>query len=450
MRARFTGALVVLALVLAALVSWQAPAQSSAVTGAVSETKIGLILQCAGVTSCTAAACHNAGSPRANPRSEYSIWFDQDRHARAFAVLGEKRSEIILRNLSAGRKVRPAQQETICLKCHALAPELAGTEQAHLNMDGVSCERCHGRAEKWLSIHYLPAWQQKSDEAKMQFGMTPIKNLLYRARQCAECHIGAPQNDLNHDLYAAGHPPLYYEFSAFLHNMPKHWSEREDKAHYPDLELRAWAVGQLTSAQAALDLLAGRAENKQNPWPEFAEYNCYACHHSLRADRPALGITHHGQRISGVLPWNSWFTALLPDAVDAFFSRHELKLLNQQLTVLRQEMEKPLPNREQVAGKASSIAHQLGEFLRNSEQLRYDEAMLRRLTERLADQSGYAAPADWEQATQVYLARAALYRAQRDFDPGYANPILQRNLENMKRKLRFPQGFNSPALFDRK
>ncbi|HEV3446661.1 MAG TPA: multiheme c-type cytochrome [Gemmataceae bacterium] len=446
---RLAGSLVLLAVLAAALVAWQAPAQAPDEALPVTDSRPHVPLKCQGVSSCTAAACHNAGGPDGSKRSEYTTWFRHDRHAHAFAVLGGKQSEIIARNLAAGGKIVPAKENTLCLKCHALAPELAGKKHAYVNDDGVSCESCHGRAEKWLSIHYLPEWQKKSDEDKLHYGMTPTKNLVYRAKQCAACHVGSPENDLNHDLYAAGHPPLYYEFSAFLGSMPKHWSEQEEKARYPDLELRAWAVGQLTSAQAALELLAARAEHKQKPWPEFAEYNCYACHHSLRVGSPSTPIAGPGRRTPGALPWNSWFTALLPDAVSAFSNDRESKLLGQQVTTLGQQMEQPLPNREQVAGEASSLAHQLGRLLSSSERLRYDEATLRALIGKLPDQAGYVAPADWEQAAQAYLAGAAVYRTRRDLHPGYANALLKRTLDDLRRRLEVPDRYENRAGFDK-
>ena len=50
---------------------------------------------------------------------------------------------------------------------------------------------------------------------------------------------------------------------------------------------KAWLVGRTAHAEAACKLLASRAtrsaSDPRTPWPEFAEYNCAACHHNLRA-----------------------------------------------------------------------------------------------------------------------------------------------------------------------
>jgi hypothetical protein len=56
-----------------------------------------------------------------------------------------------------------------------------------------------------------------------------------------------------------------------------------DHKKYSDFEARAWLLGQVVSAKAALDLLKYRADPEHGkPWPEFAEYGCFACHHNLQ------------------------------------------------------------------------------------------------------------------------------------------------------------------------
>src|SRR5207249_2939948 len=120
---------------------------------------------------------------------------------------------------------------------------------------------------------------------------------------------GLPSRDVNHDLIAAGHPRLNFEFGAFLANLPPHWKE---KTHKPEEchNARTWAVGQVVAAQAALELLADRADpKKEKPWPEFAEYGCYACHHDLGEPswRQQRG---YGGRTPGALPWSNWYFAM--------------------------------------------------------------------------------------------------------------------------------------------
>ena len=45
--------------------------------------------------------------------------------------------------------------------------------------------------------------------------------------------------------------------------------------------MRAWAVGQATALAQGMRLLGTRAAQS---WPEFAELECYQCHHDLRLE----------------------------------------------------------------------------------------------------------------------------------------------------------------------
>ena len=116
--------------------------------------------------------------------------------------------------------------------------------------------------------------------------MRPTKDLLARGETCAECHVGLGSADVNHDLIAAGHPRLNFEYGSQLAKLPKHWRVDDDKARHPDYEAKVWALGQVLAAKASLDLLESRAsrslpDDSTTPWPEFAEYSCFSCHHEL-------------------------------------------------------------------------------------------------------------------------------------------------------------------------
>jgi hypothetical protein len=151
---------------------------------------------------------------------------------------------------------------------------------------GVGCESCHGEAKDWLEAHTSPKWKLLTAAAKRARGMTPTWDILGYATRCAGCHVdgaaaeGLPLRDVNHDLIAAGHPRLQFELTAYLANLPQHWSVATEKKKLASFEAEAWVLGQLASARAALELLDYRARTTA-PWPEFAEYDCSACHHNL-------------------------------------------------------------------------------------------------------------------------------------------------------------------------
>jgi hypothetical protein len=232
--------------------------------------------QYVGAGSCSASGCHNANFTHGVKGSEFTAWMTRDPHGRAYEGLFGERARHIQQKM---RSNRAAHEERRCLLCH-VAPEYDAIKSpAYFVTDGVSCESCHGPAKQWLPIHHLDAWKSKSPAEKATFGMADTRTLPGRAQMCARCHVGAGGMDVDHDLVAAGHPRLYFEFAAFHAHMPHHWKDAEYS------EVQAWGAGQLATTDATLKLLADRA--KAGPWPEFALQDCASCHHNLdgRADR---------------------------------------------------------------------------------------------------------------------------------------------------------------------
>jgi len=211
-----------------------------------------------------------------------------------------------------------------CLACHS-NPSLAtqGTADPHivsLRLEGVGCESCHGNASGWLRDH--TTWKYDTHAEYASVGMTPLFDIGDRAMTCLGCHVGAPADpargyavrDMNHDMIAAGHPRLDFDFAEFHRELPKHWQEKErtptgTNSRGPAFEARKWLVGRVAQAETACKLLADRAERAKSndprtPWPELAEFNCAACHHDLpepwRSDPKELA-----SRTLGSLRWQT-------------------------------------------------------------------------------------------------------------------------------------------------
>src|SRR5487761_926519 len=71
-----------------------------------------------GVASCAGSTCHGAVQPLKGSnieQNEYITWSRHDKHAKAYAVLGEERSQRMARNLC----LTDACTSEICLDCHA-------------------------------------------------------------------------------------------------------------------------------------------------------------------------------------------------------------------------------------------------------------------------------------------------------------------------------------------
>lgn len=244
-----------------------------------------------GPGSCSAVACHGAIRPVPGARilqTEYSTWVAMDRHARATEVLGNTVSQRMARILGIGN----ALQAQKCLVCHSLDVPAAARGR-NFATEGVSCEACHGPATGWLGYHVT---KDAKHEESVKRGMYDTKDVVKRTDKCLTCHLGTSEKFVDHEMIAAGHPDLVFELEAFSAAMPRHWREPAAgaDAYKP---VRTFAVGQLVHFRASLDRLGRRV--KGPVWPEYAELDCFACHHSLtRAEdswRQAQGYEHRAR-----------------------------------------------------------------------------------------------------------------------------------------------------------
>ncbi len=210
-------------------------------------------LQLTGSASCSSAACH--GGPRAgvlvdaSPRgAEYPIWLANDPHGKSWRTVCSDASVGIMEKLGilrAGSIVNQAAFDN-CLACHNTTRKFSEPRSGQFHSEGVGCASCHGPSERWYGNHYrLPL----DDLTAADVGLVPTSNLLGRARMCAACHVGDRDRDMNHDIIAAGHPALYYEFATFHNRLPKHWREPQQSAT-PDFEARLWLAGQIAGLDA--------------------------------------------------------------------------------------------------------------------------------------------------------------------------------------------------------
>jgi hypothetical protein len=193
----------------------------------------------------------------------------------------EERSRQIVARLGESA----AHENVRCLACHVNPSVATRADEVALHLEGVDCEACHGNAGTWIASHTTD-----------QTGMAKLASTAERAKVCAGCHVGAPKSetaplrDVNHDLIAAGHPRLNFDYLTYLRALPPHWteSERTPQGRRPrNPDVADAAIGSAAVAGASLHLLADRAT--RGPWPEFADFDCSACHHDLPGNRPSAG-----------------------------------------------------------------------------------------------------------------------------------------------------------------
>jgi hypothetical protein len=405
----------------------------------------------AGTASCSARGCHGALGPRSGQAPDAPVQLDEftkwisssDPHTRAFEVLFAKRSRDIARRLG----IKDASQSARCLACHTnpLAAEPQGPEARRETFRaersfGVGCEACHGAAGNWLAKHTTADWQRYDAAKKAGFGMVPVHDLSALGRTCAGCHVGAPPGkegvvrDVNHDLIAAGHPRLAFDLDAFLANLPPHWNLKAKKPA-PTEAAQLWALGQLTSAEAALHLLAHRARSVSSgqPWPEFSEYDCFACHHDLNGTSWRQSEKHYGKRLPGSLPWGDWYFSM-PLLLAEQLPDEKTKAGIEQL---RRLMGRPLPEAAKVVEQADSLADSLARLRR---QLAAQPVDAKALRAQLAERAAQGAETSWDAAEQFYQAAWALKETTpaAEFEKAFADLTRARAL---------PAGLDSPQTF---
>jgi hypothetical protein len=427
-----------------------------------------------GSGSCAARACH--GNPtitrRGESNSAYVIWLSSDPHAQAYAVLSTPEAQHMAEALGLGAATKADR----CLACHSLSiggahpAAAAGVNPAALLADGVGCEACHGPAEKYLAEHTLNRWHRPGDpKFDPSFGMTDTANIGPRAAICAGCHVGQPDaegrpwRDVNHDLIAAGHPRLNFEFSAYMANLPPHWNVNRDPERFE--ELHSWIAGQLASGEAALKLLESRASSAATlpkagertlvpgVWPELSEYDCYSCHHDLRGN--GWRQSYHSSIAAdertanppapprGSPGWGTWYFQgpRLLAATSAVMPKPSGSDWLESLNGLAATMQTALPNAstarqetESCSAKLAASSSAIGQLFASSTPA--DQAALRKEVLRSLDsQFQRRRPRDWDEFVQYYLALVAIDRSQAKGSSARAAELL----EAIRNRLSFPR-----------
>ena len=215
----------------------------------------------------------------------------KDKHARAAAVLTNPVATPMAKSWRRCDKITPTPPPR-CLACHSLnAPDLDQRARAAFDYtDGVSCEACHGPASNWLGSHTTrdksagPAGRDRVYAESVSVGMRDLRDPVSRAENCLTCHLGSPEKFVDHQMIAAGHPDLYFELASFSAAMPRHWKEPGGDLFPGDpwVEFRTlFDSGKPSSCRSRSSAWSCTPKRITNPRPDYADLDCFACHHSL-------------------------------------------------------------------------------------------------------------------------------------------------------------------------
>jgi hypothetical protein len=308
-----------------------------------------------GPGSCGSTSCHGGVRPRSDNavlQNEYTTWTLHDKHSRAASLLtnevGTRMGKIL--------GIVPSQSQR-CLVCHSLnVPEDQKTRSFDTG-DGVSCEACHGPASNWLGPHTTRGWKY---EQSLSLGMNDLRDPVKRTENCLRCHLGDSTRSVDHELIAAGHPDLYFELNSFTAVMPAHWKEINKDPFY---DLRLLATGQGVALRENLKRIA---RNASKFWPEYAELDCFACHHSLVGARDSWRQARgYPDRRPGNPAWNSSryavFRVILSQVDSGAASRLEagLKRVDELVSDIRANPAQISQAAEAAAATADEVAKQM-------------------------------------------------------------------------------------------
>jgi hypothetical protein len=260
-----------------------------------------------GASTCDGASCHSKPEARKEPPylMEYTSWsavqdngIPYDRHSYAFKRLkpkergGDDKSASIMAKLNEIEKTTDtAETSERCLTCHGVSvhdygvghknPGAAVGKHKELQggkyraEDGVSCDGCHGPAEKWLKKHDKKNWTISewtklggkaggSQKLYDEYGIYYSKDPELWANQCVRCHLRIDTNMLD-----AGHPDLNpFELFGQSQQVP-HWRDYTTATPGPELPgagpmhpATIWATGQTAALRSALEQVEARAKAK--------------------------------------------------------------------------------------------------------------------------------------------------------------------------------------------
>ncbi|MGA3194191.1 MAG: multiheme c-type cytochrome [Terriglobales bacterium] len=389
-----------------------------------------------GPGGCAASSCHGSVQPKSTThifQNEYTIWIAQDKHARAFSVLQNNVSQRIGKILVIGS---PAQAPK-CLACHALyAPPDQQAQTFELG-DGVSCESCHGPASGWLGPHTTKNW---SHEKSLQLGMYDTRNLEKRTTKCLTCHLGTAEKFVDHEMIAAGHPDLTFELGLFTFAMPRHWKTPEHDD--PWQQVRAWGVGQAVQLRESLNRLSRRALGPV--WPEYAELECFACHHSLtRPEDSWRQQRGYAGRLPGSPPWNESRVVVFRDLVEEISPNASMQV-NDEVSRLASLINQPDGNREQIvaaAARASSFADQI---VKQVDAQSFDSALTLRLMRRVAADGPAISMEGERSAEQAAMTLDSLFRASNQNVKSANSAELRAAIDGLFSQLQDPSAYSAP------
>jgi len=386
-----------------------------------------------GPGSCSSPSCHGGVQLRDQTsvlQNEYSTWVVRDKHAHAFVNLTTPVGTRIAKIMG----LPSPDSAPRCLACHALDVPAEQRARTFDLTDGVGCENCHGPASAWLGPHTTRGWNY---DKSLELGMHNVRDLVKRTETCLGCHLGTPEKSVDHELIAAGHPDLYFELDSFLSVMPQHWNETDKD---PWFAVRAMAVGQAVQLREQLKRVAREAQG--GIWPEYAELDCFACHHNLVAAKDSWRQERgYADRRPGNAPWNLSRYVVLRHVIEEADSgaaqqlKAEVGKMYALVTALNSD-------RQQIASQATSASALADRLAQRLNAMKFDPAMTMRLLKSVAADGSAIAEQGERPAEQATMALDSLFVAYSKNTKLSNEPLIRAAINGLFQQLEDPSAYN--------
>lgn len=134
--------------------------------------------------------------------------WERSRHATSFSTLA---NSVAARQMAKviGMKPENITTNASCVRCHFTQEKLAGAVQTTA---AVSCESCHGGAEKWIDVHNSKSLSRTERISQScAAGMKHPGTIFATANSCYECHVVDDEQLVN----KAGHPAMSNGFELY-------------------------------------------------------------------------------------------------------------------------------------------------------------------------------------------------------------------------------------------
>ncbi len=236
---------------------------------------------------------------------------------------------------------------------------------------------------------------------------------------------------ITHAMYAAGHPPLpSFEAATFCNLEPRHWQNVNEKSPErvslmkpaPDRrgceQTQLVLVGELVALRESLKLLAPdtaatRPATSGAAWPDFARFDCYACHHELRAGDAAPGRQLRQSGSFGRPMPPEWPLVLVPLGIGAAGGQTapvEEEQFRKHVAAMSEGVRmRPFGDPDATAKATGDFVTWIDSLLKRLDHAVIDHRQARELLERLGEIAGEPIP-DYNSARQIAWAFRVIYR----------------------------------------